>query len=105
MSTLLKCLQSSKQFVLKHVYVISGTELKRKYMSIINLHGINFCEPIASRIIIYNSHRLGPRRQNPLYGILSKEQDTNLLQATTSGSTFTGYPFVSGSTFTGYPSV
>ena len=31
MSTLLKYLQSSKQFVLKHVYAIPGTELKRKY--------------------------------------------------------------------------
>ena len=54
MSTLSKYLQSSKQFVLKQVYAIPGTELKRKYTSIINVHGINFCEPIASHIIRTN---------------------------------------------------
>ena len=49
--------------------VISGTDRIKTKVSTINMHGINFCEPIYN--ILHNLHKLRPRRRNPLYGIIA----------------------------------
>ena len=46
--------QSSKQFVLYQTHADTEHELKQKFTSIINVHGINFCEPITPHIIRTN---------------------------------------------------